>query len=180
MRRIVTTLTIVTTLAAIGCTPEDSVVEAMHDWNSSSALDDVGHVQPTAIRATDESIASLHAEAGDRTIAGDSITGDSVVGETNVQLPHPERDDPFRYVGESLAQTTMSGEVDSKLPAVKVFGFAERHGVKAILQIAGKHYTVAQGQAAGPLTIARIDPPLVTVQMDNLSWTVSMFDKSRP
>jgi hypothetical protein len=174
MRRIVTTLTIVATLAAIGCTPGDSVVEAMHDWNPSSALDDVGHLQPAAIRATDESIASLHAEAGD------SIAGDSIAGETNVQLPHPERDDPFRYVGESLAQSTPSGEVDSKLPAVKVFGFAERHGVKAILQIAGKHYTVAQGQAAGPVTIARIDPPLVTVQMDNLSWTVSMFDKSRP
>ncbi len=91
---------------------------------------------------------------------------------------NPTRGNPFRYPGENEDVPDSPKRESTTTSHVSVVGFANVGRPVVMLKIRDQAHSLAVGDKHSGIEVTDIAPPKVTLQMSNLVWTISMFDKS--
>ena len=87
--------------------------------------------------------------------------------------PYPSRENPFELPADPV---TPAMAEDQSHPDVRVLGFANVDGPRAIVQINGKPHTLGEGDRADQIELVQISAPQVTLQYRRQRWTASIND----
>ncbi|SRR6056297_841124 len=93
---------------------------------------------------------------------------------------NPDRKNPFEYpyVGsDNPSPDTLFSDGAATASQVTVLGFADVGVPRVILRIGDQTKVLRAGDQVLNITVKKIDPPRVELQIDNLSWTATMFDE---
>lgn len=119
------------------------------------------------------------------TVSIDDEESSSVLSERTTQAStknwapsNPMRGNPFRYPGDTNEMPDAPQRDSTKTSHVSVVGFANVSRPVVMLKIRDESYSLAVGERHHGIEVTNIAPPKVTLQMSNLVWTISMFDKS--
>jgi len=105
--------------------------------------------------------------------ASQTATGQSASSAMGFKPPHPDRQNLFSRPHVGGANGTVQGA------DVKVRGFVNVNGVRALLAVRGKAFMMEEGQEKAGVKVVKIEPPKVTLQSGQTKWTISLFDAKR-
>ena len=105
------------------------------------------------------------------------LSSDQTKGE--FRPVNPNRRNPFEFPaadGEHSGPQVLLGDGSATASQVSVMGFAEVDIPRVILKVGDQTKILRAGDQVMNIKVIKISPPRVELQIDNLTWTATMFD----